>query len=144
MDGEEATAPEDVSKWTVDDVCSFVGGLSGCGEYAPVRGHLPRMVLSPPIPLLCCPLQTSQRLGEGGSAECSFPPCQCFCLQHGHMLNRGVFFLLTFSPSCTTRVSWLCFLWESGGHPGTHSPSTQALIPPPAHPPTPGFQRTGD
>eukprot|EP00070_Physeter_catodon_P036931 XP_028343825.1 sterile alpha motif domain-containing protein 11 isoform X1 [Physeter catodon] len=36
MDGEEATAPEDVSKWTVDDVCSFVGGLSGCGEYAPV------------------------------------------------------------------------------------------------------------
>ncbi|KAF4018551.1 hypothetical protein G4228_009885 [Cervus hanglu yarkandensis] len=36
VDGEEATAPEDVSKWTVDDVCSFVGGLSGCGEYAPV------------------------------------------------------------------------------------------------------------
>ncbi|XP_036727346.1 sterile alpha motif domain-containing protein 11 isoform X1 [Balaenoptera musculus] len=36
MDGEEATAPEDVSKWTVDDVCSFVGSLSGCGEYAPV------------------------------------------------------------------------------------------------------------
>ncbi|KAM6217862.1 sterile alpha motif domain-containing protein 11 [Rhynchocyon petersi] len=35
-DKEEATAPEDVSKWTVDDVCSFVGGLSGCGEYAPV------------------------------------------------------------------------------------------------------------
>ncbi|XP_051695456.2 sterile alpha motif domain-containing protein 11 isoform X2 [Oryctolagus cuniculus] len=32
----EATAPEDVSKWTVDDVCSFVGGLSGCGEYARV------------------------------------------------------------------------------------------------------------
>lgn len=38
-DGEEAVAPEDVSKWTVDDVCSFVGSLSGCGEYAPVRGH---------------------------------------------------------------------------------------------------------
>lgn len=36
MEGEEATAPEDVSKWTVEDVCSFVGGLSGCGEYAPV------------------------------------------------------------------------------------------------------------
>ncbi|XP_044919379.1 sterile alpha motif domain-containing protein 11 isoform X2 [Mustela putorius furo] len=36
MDGEEATAPEDLSKWTVDDVCSFVGGLAGCGEYAPV------------------------------------------------------------------------------------------------------------
>ncbi|XP_077883386.1 sterile alpha motif domain-containing protein 11 isoform X9 [Ictidomys tridecemlineatus] len=35
-DGEAATSPEDVSKWTVDDVCSFIGGLSGCGEYAPV------------------------------------------------------------------------------------------------------------
>lgn len=35
-DGEETTAPEDVSKWTVEDVCSFVGGLAGCGEYAPI------------------------------------------------------------------------------------------------------------
>ncbi|XP_017658548.1 sterile alpha motif domain-containing protein 11 isoform X3 [Nannospalax galili] len=34
-DGEN-TAPEEVSKWTVDDVCSFIGGLSGCGEYARV------------------------------------------------------------------------------------------------------------
>lgn len=42
MDGEEAPAPEDVSKWTVDDVCNFVGGLSGCGEYTRVRGgHSP-------------------------------------------------------------------------------------------------------
>ncbi|XP_077007753.1 sterile alpha motif domain-containing protein 11 isoform X2 [Tamandua tetradactyla] len=34
----EATdsSPEDVSKWTVDDVCSFVGGLAGCAEYATV------------------------------------------------------------------------------------------------------------
>ncbi|XP_016044885.2 sterile alpha motif domain-containing protein 11 isoform X2 [Erinaceus europaeus] len=36
MEREEASAPEDVSKWTVEDVCSFVGGLAGCGEYAPV------------------------------------------------------------------------------------------------------------
>lgn len=36
VDGEEAPAPEDVSKWTVDDVCNFVGGLSGCGEYTRV------------------------------------------------------------------------------------------------------------
>uniref|UniRef100_A0A2I3RFS8 SAM domain-containing protein n=1 Tax=Pan troglodytes TaxID=9598 RepID=A0A2I3RFS8_PANTR len=36
VDGEEAPAPEDVTKWTVDDVCSFVGGLSGCGEYTRV------------------------------------------------------------------------------------------------------------
>ncbi|XP_036601532.1 sterile alpha motif domain-containing protein 11 isoform X3 [Trichosurus vulpecula] len=34
--GEESVGPEDVSKWTVDDVCTFVGGLAGCGEYAPV------------------------------------------------------------------------------------------------------------
>ncbi|XP_023555209.1 sterile alpha motif domain-containing protein 11 isoform X1 [Octodon degus] len=33
---EEARAPEDVSKWTVDDVCNFVGGLSGCAEYTQV------------------------------------------------------------------------------------------------------------
>ncbi|XP_005404328.1 PREDICTED: sterile alpha motif domain-containing protein 11 [Chinchilla lanigera] len=35
-DGEEATAPEDISKWTVDEVCNFVGGLSGCAEYTQV------------------------------------------------------------------------------------------------------------
>lgn len=35
---EETTTLEDVNKWTVDDVCNFVGGLSGCGEYARVRG----------------------------------------------------------------------------------------------------------
>ncbi|XP_029395315.1 sterile alpha motif domain-containing protein 11 isoform X3 [Mus pahari] len=33
---EETTTLEDVNKWTVDDVCNFVGGLSGCGEYARV------------------------------------------------------------------------------------------------------------
>lgn len=53
-DGEEATASEDVSKWTVDDVCSFVGGLSGCGEYAPVRrGAGLRRVPSSPTPSAC-------------------------------------------------------------------------------------------
>ncbi|XP_029395316.1 sterile alpha motif domain-containing protein 11 isoform X4 [Mus pahari] len=31
---EETTTLEDVNKWTVDDVCNFVGGLSGCGEYS--------------------------------------------------------------------------------------------------------------
>ncbi|XP_063671037.1 sterile alpha motif domain-containing protein 11-like isoform X2 [Pan troglodytes] len=36
VDGEEAPTPEDVTKWTVDDVCSFVGGLFGCGEYTRV------------------------------------------------------------------------------------------------------------
>ncbi|MBN3314423.1 SAM11 protein, partial [Atractosteus spatula] len=36
LDGEEAGAVEDISKWTVDDVCSFVSSLSGCSEYTQV------------------------------------------------------------------------------------------------------------
>ncbi|XP_063799191.1 sterile alpha motif domain-containing protein 11 isoform X2 [Pseudophryne corroboree] len=40
MDGEESVVLEDLSKWTVDDVCSFVGSLSGCTEYTQVfREH---------------------------------------------------------------------------------------------------------
>lgn len=40
LDGEEAvappSAPEDISKWTVEEVCSFVGSLPGCAEYTQV------------------------------------------------------------------------------------------------------------
>ncbi|XP_060115576.1 LOW QUALITY PROTEIN: sterile alpha motif domain-containing protein 11 [Heteronotia binoei] len=36
LDGEESPALEDVSKWSVEDVCSFVGSLSGCAEYTQV------------------------------------------------------------------------------------------------------------
>nr|XP_056720941.1 sterile alpha motif domain-containing protein 11 isoform X2 [Euleptes europaea] len=36
LDGEESPSLEDVSKWTVEDVCSFVSSLSGCAEYAQV------------------------------------------------------------------------------------------------------------
>uniref|UniRef100_A0A8C5MQL2 Sterile alpha motif domain containing 11 n=1 Tax=Leptobrachium leishanense TaxID=445787 RepID=A0A8C5MQL2_9ANUR len=40
LDGEESVVLEDLSKWTVDDVCSFVGSLSGCAEYTQVfRDH---------------------------------------------------------------------------------------------------------
>ncbi|XP_053308275.1 sterile alpha motif domain-containing protein 11 isoform X2 [Spea bombifrons] len=40
LDGEESVVLEDLSKWTVEDVCSFVGSLSGCGEYVQVfREH---------------------------------------------------------------------------------------------------------
>nr|XP_032635846.1 sterile alpha motif domain-containing protein 11 isoform X3 [Chelonoidis abingdonii] len=35
-DGEESPALEDISKWTVEDVCNFVGSLSGCAEYTQV------------------------------------------------------------------------------------------------------------
>uniref|UniRef100_UPI00398F0BA9 sterile alpha motif domain-containing protein 11 isoform X2 n=1 Tax=Pristiophorus japonicus TaxID=55135 RepID=UPI00398F0BA9 len=33
LDGEDGTTVEDISKWTVDDVCNFINGLSGCAEY---------------------------------------------------------------------------------------------------------------
>ncbi|KAM6434713.1 sterile alpha motif domain-containing protein 11 isoform 3-T3 [Liasis olivaceus] len=37
LDGEESPAAlQDVSKWTVEDVCSFVSCLSGCAEYTQV------------------------------------------------------------------------------------------------------------
>lgn len=54
-DGEAATSPEDVSKWTVDDVCSFIGGLSGCGEYAPVRQSCPGCTVGLSLALLSLP-----------------------------------------------------------------------------------------
>lgn len=39
MDGEDSAAPpvEDISKWSVEEVCGFVGGLAGCAEYTQVR-----------------------------------------------------------------------------------------------------------
>ncbi|XP_031422243.1 sterile alpha motif domain-containing protein 11 isoform X3 [Clupea harengus] len=36
LDGEEAVPLEDISKWTVEEVCSFVGSLPGCAEYTQV------------------------------------------------------------------------------------------------------------
>ncbi|XP_073459141.1 sterile alpha motif domain-containing protein 11 isoform X3 [Aquarana catesbeiana] len=40
LDGEDSVVLEDLSKWTVEDVCSFVGSLSGCAEYTQVfREH---------------------------------------------------------------------------------------------------------
>lgn len=37
LDGEEAPPMEDISKWTVEEVCGFINGLAGCSEYAQVR-----------------------------------------------------------------------------------------------------------
>ncbi|XP_038629579.1 sterile alpha motif domain-containing protein 11 isoform X3 [Scyliorhinus canicula] len=36
LDGEDGATVEDISKWTVDDVCNFINGLSGCAEYTQV------------------------------------------------------------------------------------------------------------
>uniref|UniRef100_A0A8C3BTR8 Sterile alpha motif domain containing 11 n=1 Tax=Cairina moschata TaxID=8855 RepID=A0A8C3BTR8_CAIMO len=48
LDGEESPALEDISKWTVEDVCSFVSNLSGCTEYTQVK--------QPPAPAASQPL----------------------------------------------------------------------------------------
>lgn len=39
-DGEEsatANPAEDISKWSVEDVCGFISSLAGCAEYTQVR-----------------------------------------------------------------------------------------------------------
>ncbi|KAJ8391944.1 hypothetical protein AAFF_G00084150 [Aldrovandia affinis] len=36
LDGEEAGPLEDISKWTVEEVCGFISGLAGCSEYMQV------------------------------------------------------------------------------------------------------------
>ena len=37
-EGEES-AHEDLSQWSVEDVCGFISSLAGCTEYAQVRGR---------------------------------------------------------------------------------------------------------
>lgn len=40
MDGEDsatANPGEDISKWSVEDVCGFISSLAGCAEYTQVR-----------------------------------------------------------------------------------------------------------
>ncbi|NXE71436.1 SAM11 protein, partial [Calcarius ornatus] len=88
LDGEESPALEDISKWTVEDVCSFVSTLSGCTEYTQVNPEvlagassfpglllgtelIPGILHSPgaslaPIPQLCLPFlpQVAKRLGR--------------------------------------------------------------------------------
>lgn len=42
MDGEDSATSnpvEDVSKWSVEDVCGFISSLAGCAEYAQVRAE---------------------------------------------------------------------------------------------------------
>ncbi|XP_069774468.1 sterile alpha motif domain-containing protein 11 isoform X3 [Narcine bancroftii] len=36
LDAEDGASVEDISKWTVDDVCNFITSLSGCAEYTQV------------------------------------------------------------------------------------------------------------
>lgn len=42
MDGEDSATSnpvEDISKWSVEDVCGFISSLAGCAEYAQVRAR---------------------------------------------------------------------------------------------------------
>lgn len=70
VDGEEAAAAEDISKWSVEEVCSFISSLAGCGEYAQVRTRAgaERHTLPLPGPLNQggCRKQRESRQGRGG------------------------------------------------------------------------------
>lgn len=87
-DGEAATAPEDIGKWTVDDVCNFVGGLSGCAEYTRVRELL--------------------TLGPGGATRYPpFSPLQPIWLSHSPHGVRA-FLSHDFVLQAADCFSWLC------------------------------------
>ncbi|XP_038161917.1 sterile alpha motif domain-containing protein 11 isoform X2 [Cyprinodon tularosa] len=54
MDGEDSTASnpvEDVSKWSVEDVCGFISSLAGCAEYAQVARRVGRLFYMTGFPL---------------------------------------------------------------------------------------------
>lgn len=43
MDGEDsatANPVEDISKWSVEDVCGFISSLAGCAEYTQVSTQM--------------------------------------------------------------------------------------------------------
>lgn len=128
MDGEGATAPEDVSKWTVDDVCSFVGGLSGCGEYAPVRGPA-QDGLSTPASAASHP---KFLLKDCGGGVCTSAPSQCLlsvlppprwdtCLTH-RRLSSDAF-------SCKLRQPLLLALLSLESFEATPGHTALALVP---------------
>ncbi|XP_062315880.1 sterile alpha motif domain-containing protein 11 isoform X3 [Osmerus eperlanus] len=54
LDGEDSsTAPpvEDISKWSVEEVCGFVGSLAGCAEYTQVARRVGRIFYMTSFPL---------------------------------------------------------------------------------------------
>ncbi|KAK2105569.1 Sterile alpha motif domain-containing protein 11 [Saguinus oedipus] len=113
VDGEEAPAPEDVTKWTVDDVCSFVGGLSGCGEYTRVfreqgidgetlplltEEHLLTTMglkLGPALKIRAQVSCQSARSPDRSWAQSSRKPHQALSLQVARRLGR-VFYMASF------------------------------------------------
>ncbi|XP_057682801.1 sterile alpha motif domain-containing protein 11 isoform X2 [Corythoichthys intestinalis] len=54
MDGEDsapANPMEDISKWSVEDVCGFISSLAGCAEYAQVARRIGRLFYMTGFPL---------------------------------------------------------------------------------------------
>ncbi|XP_077949219.1 sterile alpha motif domain-containing protein 11 isoform X5 [Gasterosteus aculeatus] len=54
MDGEESTTAnpvEDISKWSVEDVCGFISSLAGCAEYTQVARRVGRLFYMTGFPL---------------------------------------------------------------------------------------------
>ncbi|XP_023187481.1 sterile alpha motif domain-containing protein 11 isoform X2 [Xiphophorus maculatus] len=54
MDGEDSATSnpvEDVSKWSVEDVCGFISSLAGCAEYAQVARRVGRLFYMTGFPL---------------------------------------------------------------------------------------------
>ncbi|XP_061592320.1 sterile alpha motif domain-containing protein 11 isoform X2 [Cololabis saira] len=54
MDGEDsatANPVEDISKWSVEDVCGFITSLAGCAEYAQVARRVGRLFYMTGFPL---------------------------------------------------------------------------------------------
>ncbi|XP_040009061.1 sterile alpha motif domain-containing protein 11 isoform X2 [Xiphias gladius] len=54
MDGEDsgtANPVEDISKWSVEDVCGFISSLAGCAEYAQVARRVGRLFYMTGFPL---------------------------------------------------------------------------------------------
>lgn len=76
LDGEESPALEDISKWTVEDVCSFVSNLSGYTEYTQVNPTAPgchgRNIHVPWEPHSLPPA------GLVPPGRCSSEPCRAF------------------------------------------------------------------
>lgn len=54
MDGEDsatANPAEDISKWSVEDVCGFISSLAGCAEYTQVARRVGRLFYMTGFPL---------------------------------------------------------------------------------------------
>lgn len=66
MDGEDsatANPGEDISKWSVEDVCGFISSLAGCAEYTQVARRVGRLFYMTGFPL-ALPFPPSAMLRE--------------------------------------------------------------------------------